>query len=73
MPPRGNAGRAAAAADGGSPQTRATPQTELSAGYLPGTLVDITGDLGALDNSEGDARAAHLHQLQQQQLHQLHN
>ncbi len=57
MPPRGNAGRAAAAADGGSPQTRATPQTEFPAGDLPGTLADITADLGALDNSGGDVPA----------------
>jgi hypothetical protein len=72
MPPRGNAGRAAAAADGGSPQTRATPPTEPPSGDLPGTLADITVDLGAPDHSGGDALAAHLHQLQQQQLHQLH-
>ena len=66
MPPRGNTGgRAAAATDGGSPQARATPQTEPPAGDVPGTLADIPVDLGALDNSGGEARAAHLHQLQQ--------
>ena len=75
MPRGGNAGRAAAATDGGSPQARATPPTEAPAGGLPGTLADIPVDLGALDHSGGavdlgaldHARAAHLHQLQQLQ------
>jgi hypothetical protein len=57
MPPRGNAGRAAAAADGGSPQTRATPQPGSPAGDPTGTLADITVDPGALDDSGGDVYA----------------
>jgi hypothetical protein len=73
MPPRGNTGRAAAAADGDSPQTRATPQLGSHAGDPTGTLADITVDPGALDDRSGDVRAAHQHQLQQQQLQQLHH
>jgi hypothetical protein len=56
MPPRGTTGRAAAAADGDSPQTRATPQLGSPAGDPTGTLADITVDPGALDDSDGDRR-----------------
>jgi hypothetical protein len=65
MPPRGNAGRSAAAADGGL--------ASAEAGDPPGTQADITLDPGALDDGGCDGSAAHLHHLQQQQLQQQHH
>jgi hypothetical protein len=65
MPPRGNAGRSAAATDGGL--------ASAEAGDPPGTQADTTLDPCAIDDGGSDGRDDHLHHLQQQQLQQMHH